>query len=102
MTITDLNLYNAQLQPANDKTAGPQPQTPEEAAKTFEKVLVEQFVSVMTDQLFKSNLSGDEGPGWMKAYGDSQRKTLTEVLSKHLVDNGTFNISDAVLQQMKG
>ncbi len=76
-----------------------QPQTPEEAAKTFEKVLVEQFVNVMTEQLFKSNLSGENGPGWMKAYGDTQRRVMTEVLSEHLVDNGTFNISELVLKQ---
>ncbi len=73
--------------------------TPEEAAKTFEKVLVEQFVNVMTEQLFKSNLSGDDGPGWMKAYGDTQRRVLTEVLSDHLVDSGTFDISSVVLEQ---
>ena len=73
--------------------------TPEEAAKTFEKVLVEQFVNVMTEQLFKSNLSGENGPGWMKAQGDTQRRVLTEILSDHLVENGTFNISDIVLQQ---
>lgn len=73
--------------------------SPEEAAKTFEKVLVEQFVTVMTDQMFKSNLSGEDGPGWMKAYGDTQRKMLTEILSDHLVENGTFNISDTLLEQ---
>ena len=73
--------------------------TPEEAAKTFEKVLVEQFVNVMTEQLFKSNLSGENGPGWMKAYGDTQRRVMTEVLSDHLVENGTFNISETVLKQ---
>ena len=77
------------------------PSTPEEAANKFEKILVEQFVNVMTEQLFKSNLSGEDGPGWMKAYGDTQRKVLTEVLSDHLVDNGTFNISETVLQQWK-
>lgn len=75
------------------------PNSEEEAAKTFEKVLVEQFVSVMTDQLFNSNLSGEEGPGWMKAYGDTQRKIMTEVLSEHLVDNNTFNISSTLLAQ---
>ncbi|MFK7849138.1 MAG: hypothetical protein AB8G77_27875 [Rhodothermales bacterium] len=80
----------------NDK---PRIDTPEEAAKTFEKVLVEQFVNVMTEQLFKSNLAGEDGPGWMKAYGDTQRRVMTEVLTDHLVDNGTFNISSLVLEQ---
>ncbi len=83
----------------NQRQSTPQPQTPEEAAKTFEKVLVEQFVNVMTEQLFKSNLAGEDGPGWMKAYGDTQRRVMTEVLSEHLVDNGTFNISSLVLEQ---
>ena len=82
-----------------NQTDKPRIDTPEEAAKTFEKVLVEQFVNVMTEQLFKSNLSGDEGPGWMKAYGDTQRRVMTEVLTDHLVDNNTFNISSLVLEQ---
>ena len=75
--------------------------TPEEAAKTFEKILVEQFVGVMTEQLFDSQLSGEEGPGWMKAYGDTQRRILTEVLSDHLVESGTFNVSESLLEQWK-
>ncbi|CAN0576280.1 unnamed protein product [Laminaria digitata] len=35
----------------------------------------------------------------MKAYGDTQRRVMTEVLTDHLVDNGTFNISSLVLEQ---
>ncbi len=90
------------LSTQNIGTQNSEPRTPntqEEAAQTFEKVLIEQFVGVMTDQLFKSNLSGEEGPGWMKAYGDTQRKILTEVLSDHLVENKTFNISSTLLEQ---
>ena len=74
------------------------------AAKSFEKVLVQQFVNVMTEQMFKSNLSGEDGPGWMKAYGDKQRQVLSDVLTEHLVESGTFDISSTLLQhwQRKG
>ena len=77
---------------------------PEEAAKTFEKVLIEQFVGVMTKQLFESNLSGEDGPGWMKANGDQQRDILTDVLTEHLVEQGTFNLSSLLHEhwQRKG
>ena len=64
----------------------------------FEKVLVQQFVNVMTEQMFKSNLSGDEGPGWMKAYGDTQRQVISDVLTDHLVESNTFNLSSLVMQ----
>ena len=72
-----------------------------EAARSFEKVLVKQFVDVLTEQMFKSNLAGDQGPGWMKAYGDTQRQVLSDVLTDHLVDNGTFRLSELVLQQWR-
>lgn len=72
---------------------------PEEAAKEFEKVLVRQFVQVLTEQMFESNLAGEEGPGWMKSYGNQQRETLTDILSDHLVEKGTFDISSTMLKQ---
>ncbi len=72
---------------------------PEDAARAFEEVLVEQFVSTMTDQLFKTSLSGDEGPGWMKAYGDTQRSMLTDILTDHLVDQKTFGLSQLLLDK---
>lgn len=71
----------------------------QEAAKQFEKVLVQQFVQVMTEQMFKSNLAGEDGPGWMKSYGNQQQDTLTDILSEHLVERGTFNISSDILKQ---
>ena len=73
--------------------------SPEEAAKKFEKILVQQFVQVMTEQMFESNLSGEDGPGWMKAYGNQQRDTMTKVLTDHLVEKGTFDISSTILKQ---
>lgn len=72
---------------------------PEEAAKEFEKVLVRQFVQVLTEQMFESNLAGEEGPGWMKSNGKQQRETLTDILSDHLVEKGTFDISSTMLKQ---
>ena len=43
--------------------------------------------------MFESNLAGEDGPGWMKSYGNQQKETLTEILSDHLVEKGTFDIS---------
>lgn len=74
-------------------------QSAEEAAKQFEKILVQQFVQVMTEKMFESNLAGEDGPGWMKSYGNQQKETLTDILSEHLVEKGTFNISSTILKQ---
>ena len=101
MDISALQFERGVMQNTGAQNDLPRVDTPEEAAKTFEKVLVEQFVNVMTEQLFKNNLSGEDGPGWMKSYGDTQRRVLSEVLSDHLVESGTFNISETVLSQWK-
>ena len=73
--------------------------TPDEVAKQFEKILVEQFVRVMTEDMFSSNLSGENGPEWMKSYGDQQRDILSQVLTDHLVEQNTFNISSLIMKQ---
>ncbi len=73
--------------------------TPEEAAKQFEAILVRQFVTVMTDGLFKTSLSGDDGPGWMKSQQDVQRDIMTDGLTNHLVESGVLRISDMLLRQ---
>ena len=78
---------------------GPSIHNAEEAAKEFEKILVKQFVQVLTEQMFESNLAGEDGPGWMKSYGNQQKQTLTDILSDHLVEKGTFNISSVILKQ---
>ena len=82
---------------------GPRPRakTPEEAARQFETILVRQFVTVMTDGLFKASLSGDDGPGWMKGQQDTQRDIMTDVLTEHLVESGALRISDLLLRQWK-
>ena len=82
--------------------APPDPESirsPEEAAQTFEKILVQQFVKVMTDQMFNTSLSGENGPGWMKSYNEQQRDVLSNVLTEHLVENETFDISSQILKQ---
>ncbi len=96
ITPSDIGVQSVQTTPNTEHRTQ---NTPEEAAKSFEKVLVQQFVNVMTEQMFKSNLSGEDGPAWMKSQNDTQRQVLTDVLTDHLVDNGTFNISDIMLTQ---
>ena len=75
--------------------------TPEEAARQFEAILVRQFVTAMTDGLFKASLSGEEGPGWMKGQQDTQRDIMTDVLTDHLVESGALRISDLLLRQWR-
>ena len=88
--------------PANAPTGGrpgDRAKTKEEAAKQFEEVLVRQFVRTMTDQLFKTQLSGEESAGWMKSQGDAQRDVLTDVLTEHLSESGALGLSDLLLRQ---
>ena len=73
--------------------------TPEEAARQFEAILVRQFVTAMTDGLFKASLSGEDGPGWMKGQQDTQRDIMADVLTEHLVESGALRISDLLLRQ---
>jgi peptidoglycan hydrolase FlgJ len=68
-----------------------------DAAAQFERVLVKQFVQVMTKDLFKSG--EEEGMSWMGSYGDIQRDTLADVLTDHLVEAGTFKLQDLLLRQ---
>ncbi len=94
-----LNRAGASHEPQSDPGAARRLKNPQEAAKEFEKVLVQQFVKVMTEQMFTSNLSGEDGPNWMKSYGDQQRDLLAGVLTDHLVENNTFDIASLVLDQ---
>lgn len=68
--------------------------SPEEAAKQFEAVLVRQFVEVMTKDLFQS---GQEG--MLTGQADLQRDTLTDTLTTHLVDSGAFGVADLMMAQ---
>ena len=74
------------------------PQTPEEAAQQFEKLLVHQLVQTMTDGLFDGGLEGANGPSWMQGQQDLQRDTLAQVLTDHLVDSNRLGLADRLLQ----
>jgi flagellar protein FlgJ len=87
--------------PSPNPTTGPErrPTTPEEAAQQFEAVLIRQFVSVMTDTLFKDGLAGDDGPGWVKSQQHTQRDVLTDVLTEHLVESRSLRLADLLMRQ---
>lgn len=70
-------------------------ESPEAAARQFESVLVRQFVDVMTRDLFKAGAEG----GMLTGQSDLQRDTLTDVLTEHLVDSGTFGVADLMMRQ---
>lgn len=70
-----------------------------EAARQFEEVFVRELVKVMTADLFDSGLAGDDGPGWMSTHHDQQRDVLTDVLTEHLIDSGTFSLNELMLRQ---
>ena len=71
-------------------------ESPEEAARQFEAVLVRQFVEVMTKDLFDG-----EGEGGLTGQADLQRETLTDTLTSHLVESGTFGVADLMIAQWK-
>lgn len=75
------------------------PDSAEEAARQFERVLVKQLVSTMTNELFKESLAGDDAPSWMGAYGDIQRDSMTDILADHLVDSGALRLRDLLMRQ---
>lgn len=86
------------LRPATDSapaSLGAPARAPEEAARQFEAVLVRQFVDVMTRDLFKASGDGAMAAG----QADLQRDTLTNVLTDHLVESGTFGIADLLMRQ---
>ncbi len=71
--------------------------TPEQAARQFEEVLVRQFVQTMTKDLFKP-LDGD-GASSLTAQADIQRDTLNDVLTRQLVDTGSFGVARMLERQ---
>lgn len=88
------------LSPATDPSSGlRRPTTPEETAREFEGILVREFVKIMTKDLFKSNLQGEEGPAWVDSYSDTQRDVMTNALTKHLVEQGQLGISELLLRK---
>jgi len=77
------------------------PHTPEEAARQFEEILLRQFVQVLTRDLFRESLTGDEAPGWLGSYRDTQRDVLTDVLARHLAEQGRLGIAELLLRQWR-
>ena len=78
-----------------------QPHTPEEAAQQFEEILLRQFVQVLTRNLFRESLTGNEAPGWLGSYRDTQRDVLTDVLARHLAEQGRLGIAELLLRQWR-
>lgn len=96
----------ASLPPSQPAAAGQpgtdlknRPDSPQEAAKQFEEMLVKQFVKVMTKGLYKSTMSGEDGPSWMKGQRDSQRDILNDILTNHIVDSGVLGIRERMMKQ---
>ncbi len=71
--------------------------SPQGAARQFEEVLVKQFVQTMTKDLFKP--MGDTGASHLAAQADNQRDTLNDVLTRHLVDAGSFGVARMLERQ---
>jgi len=74
------------------------PETPKEAAEQFEKVLVRQFVDVMTEDMYSSSLAGDGDKNWMSSQRDRQRKVMTNMITDKLTEAGNLQISETLMQ----
>ena len=98
MPVTPLSAGST---PALPSSSTDRIRSPEEAARTFEEVLVRQFVQVMTDEMFDQSLAGDDGPGWMQGQADVQRDALTDVLTRQLVDQDAFGLSELIARSIR-
>lgn len=78
---------------------GEKPRTPEDAARQFEEILIQQMVREMTRGLFETSLAGDDAPQWMGAYGDMQSEMLAAELARQLAASGRLGISEMLLKQ---
>src|SRR5690625_7234857 len=76
------------------------PDSAEEAARQFERVLVKQLVSSMTEELFNEALAGDDAPAWVGADGDMQRDSMTDILADNLVDSAALHQRDLIMRQV--
>ena len=90
----DISKGTAGLRPEGRK-----PDTPEEAARQFEEVLIKQMLHTMTKDLFDSNITGDDAPQWMGAYGEMQGDILSTELARQLGESGKLGISELLLKQ---
>ncbi|MEF8817519.1 MAG: hypothetical protein V5A58_12065 [Salinibacter sp.] len=79
-------------------TGDDNPETPKEAAEQFEKVLVRQFVDVMTEGMYDASLAGDDGKHWMSSQRDRQRRVMTDMITDKLTEAGDLQISKTLLR----
>ncbi|WP_119841912.1 hypothetical protein [Salinibacter ruber] len=79
-------------------TSDDPPETPKEAAEQFEKVLVRQFVDVMTEDMYSSSLAGGDGKNWMSSQRDRQRRVMTGMITDKLTEAGNLQISETLMQ----
>ena len=98
MDASALSPAAARPTPSGMPTPTDRPDSPEEAAKAFEKVLVRRFLKTMTEKMFDSPLSGSDGPGWMNGQRDQQRDMLADVLADHIVESDSLRIRDLLLR----
>lgn len=84
---------------SSDLPNGRDPETPQEAAEEFEKVLVRRFVKVMTKDMFSTSLTGEDSAGWMKSQRGQQRDMMTDMLTDHLVESEALNISEQLAKE---
>jgi flagellar protein FlgJ len=89
-----MTISSAQPAPPGAPPGPDRANSPEEAAKQFESVLVRQFVSVMTASLFQSSEEG-----MMTGQADLQRDVMTDTLTDQLVESGAFGVAELLLRQ---
>lgn len=75
------------------------PETLEEAADKFEKVLVRQFVKVMTKDMFSGSLAGEGGGNWMKTQRDRQRGFVNDMVADRLAEADTLEVSKTLARE---
>jgi peptidoglycan hydrolase FlgJ len=95
--MTDIGSVSRLATPPVESGSAPVASDREDAAREFERVLVKQFVQVMTKDLFKS--TDEDAMSSVGAYGDIQRDALADVLTDHLVSSRTFKLQDLLLRQ---
>ena len=72
---------------------------PQEAAEQFEKLLLKQMVSVMTEDLMQSPLSGESGPGWMNTQRSHHQSAFSDMLANELAKSSSFNLSEVLMRR---
>ena len=74
---------------------------PQEAAEQFEKLLLKQMVSVMTEDLMQTPLSGEKGPGWMNTQRSHHQSSFSDMLADELAKSSSFNLSEVLMRRWR-